>query len=102
MYVLPPVIDRDPPHCSLLGRLPCSTVTPPPSQGSYMVCGGVDVEVMVVCMMVVVYMVEVLKEERKDQEERKRPPKKQKNGPPTGSLILMSFCQLSRCNRNCQ
>ena len=36
-----------------------------------MVCGGEDVEVMVVCMMVVVYrmvvvcMVEVLKEERK-------------------------------------
>ena len=33
---LPPIIDRDLPHCSLLGRLPRSTVTPPPSQGSYM------------------------------------------------------------------
>ena len=29
-------MSRDPPHCSLLGRLPRSTVTPPPSQGSFM------------------------------------------------------------------
>ena len=35
--MLPPVVDRDPPHRSLFGRLPCSTVIPPPSQGSYMV-----------------------------------------------------------------
>ena len=33
-------------------------------------------------------------EERKNQEERERPPKKthKKHGPPTGSLILISFC----------
>ena len=34
MYVLPPAMSRDPPHRSLFGRLPRSTVTPPPSQGS--------------------------------------------------------------------
>ena len=34
--MLTPVIDRDLPHRSLFGRLPRSTVTPPPSQGSYM------------------------------------------------------------------
>ena len=33
------------------------------------VCGGEDVEVMVVCMMVVVCMVEVLKEEREGRRE---------------------------------
>ena len=33
MCVLPPAISRDPPHRSLFGRLPRSTVTPPPSQG---------------------------------------------------------------------
>ena len=36
VYVLSPTMSRDPPHRSLLGRLPRSTVTPPPSQGSYM------------------------------------------------------------------
>ena len=33
MYVSSPAISRDPPHCSLFGRLPRSTVTSPPSPG---------------------------------------------------------------------
>jgi len=33
VYVSSPAISRDPPHCSLFGRLPRSTVTSPPSPG---------------------------------------------------------------------